>query len=219
MWPAGRWAEGLPVRRSTPVTCRSASPMFCWSRSASRPARRLRHGSRSGAYGSPPSASLDPCLPIAGWSLAVSGAGGKRMAVVSRAPVIGTCRGPGAARCRDALDDRSPARRRISCSRRRTSLGLRVSISRREHAVQPPQPPPVRRPIMYQHWRRLTFLHWRYPVGTVQRLLPAGLRVHTFDGSAWVGLIPFLMNRVRAPGTPSLPWLSRFPETNVRTYV
>ena len=84
---------------------------------------------------------------------------------------------------------------------------------------QAPEPPQVRRPVMYQHWRHMTFLHWRYPVHAVQRLLPAGLRVQTFDGSAWVGLLPFLMDRVRAPGVPSLPWLSRFPETNVRTYV
>src|SRR2546430_14347972 len=53
----------------------------------------------------------------------------------------------------------------------------------------------------------------------VQALLPAGLTVQTFDGTAWVGLIPFLMVGVRAPGVPALPWLSRFPETNVRTYV
>jgi uncharacterized protein len=85
--------------------------------------------------------------------------------------------------------------------------------------MQPPQPPEVRRPIMYQHWRRLTFIHWRYPTDSVQRLLPAGLTVQTFDGSAWVGLIPFLMDQVRAPGVPAMPWLSRFPETNLRTYV
>jgi uncharacterized protein YqjF (DUF2071 family) len=72
---------------------------------------------------------------------------------------------------------------------------------------------------MYQDWRDLTFLHWRYPVEAVQRLLPAGLEAHTFDGTAWVGLVPFLMDRVRVPGVPSLPWMSRFPETNVRTYV
>jgi uncharacterized protein len=79
--------------------------------------------------------------------------------------------------------------------------------------------PTVRRPVMYQHWRYLTFLHWRYPPDAVQALLPAGLRVQTFDGDAWIGLVPFLMDRVRAPGVPALPWLSRFPETNVRTYV
>jgi uncharacterized protein YqjF (DUF2071 family) len=72
---------------------------------------------------------------------------------------------------------------------------------------------------MYQDWRSLTFLHWRYPPEIVQERLPAGLSVETFDGDAWVGLIPFLMDRVRAPGLPPLPWLSRFPETNVRTYV
>lgn len=82
-----------------------------------------------------------------------------------------------------------------------------------------PQPPLVRHPVMYQHWRNLTFLHWRYPAEVVQALLPPGLTVQTFDGSAWVGLVPFLMDRVRAPFVPPVPWLSRFPETNVRTYV
>jgi hypothetical protein len=72
---------------------------------------------------------------------------------------------------------------------------------------------------MIHHWRWLTFLHWRYEADVVQRRLPAGLTVETFDGSAWVGLIPFLMDDVRAPGLPALPWLSSFPETNVRTYV
>ena len=74
-------------------------------------------------------------------------------------------------------------------------------------------------PVMYQQWRRLTFLHWRYPADVVQALLPSGLTVQTFDGTAWVGLVPFLMVGVRAPGVPALPWLFRFPETNVRTYV
>lgn len=72
---------------------------------------------------------------------------------------------------------------------------------------------------MLQHWRWLTFLHWRYPAAAVAPLLPRGLAVETFDGAAWVGLVPFLMDDVRAPGLPALPWLSRFPETNVRTYV
>jgi hypothetical protein len=77
----------------------------------------------------------------------------------------------------------------------------------------------VRFPVMRQHWRWLTFLHWRYPVEVVQSRLPDGLTAQPYDGSAWVGLIPFLMDGVAAPGLPALPWLSRFPETNVRTYV
>ena len=72
---------------------------------------------------------------------------------------------------------------------------------------------------MHQQWRWLSFLHWRYPVDAVQALLPERLRVEAYDGSAWVGLVPFLMAGVRAPAVPPLPWLSRFPETNVRTYV
>jgi uncharacterized protein YqjF (DUF2071 family) len=77
----------------------------------------------------------------------------------------------------------------------------------------------IRHPIMIQEWRRLTFLHWRYPAEVVQSRLPEGLTVETMDGSAWVGLVPFLMVGVRTPGAPGVPWLSRFPETNVRTYV
>jgi uncharacterized protein YqjF (DUF2071 family) len=81
------------------------------------------------------------------------------------------------------------------------------------------QSPVVARPVMFQTWRDLTFLHWRYPAPVVQALLPPGLTVETRDGVAWVGLVPFVMAGVRAPFTPALPWLSRFPETNVRTYV
>lgn len=79
--------------------------------------------------------------------------------------------------------------------------------------------PKVRLPVMYHHWSRMTFLHWRYSPAVVQALVPDSLTVETFDGSAWVALTPFLMEGVRAPGLPILPWLSCFPETNVRTYV
>jgi len=72
---------------------------------------------------------------------------------------------------------------------------------------------------MYHQWDHITFLHWSYPSSVVQRLLPPGLTVETADDQAWVGLTPFLMQGVRAPGIPAVPWLSRFPETNLRTYV
>jgi uncharacterized protein YqjF (DUF2071 family) len=72
---------------------------------------------------------------------------------------------------------------------------------------------------MFQDWRELTFLHWRYPAAAIQRLLPPGVEVETCQGDGWVSLVPFRMDRVHAPGVPALPWLSRFPETNVRTYV
>jgi uncharacterized protein len=79
--------------------------------------------------------------------------------------------------------------------------------------------PRVSWPVMYHRWSDITFMHWRYPVETVRSLVPQWLTVETFDGTAWVGMTPFLMADVRPPGLPALPWLSRFPETNVRTYV
>ena len=53
----------------------------------------------------------------------------------------------------------------------------------------------------------------------LRRLIPSGLELDTFDGAAWVGVVPFRMTGIRARGTPALPRLSAFPEINVRTYV
>jgi uncharacterized protein YqjF (DUF2071 family) len=71
---------------------------------------------------------------------------------------------------------------------------------------------------MRMWWDELAFLHWSYDPDVVQALLPRGLTVETFDGRAWVGLVPFLL-RVTPPRTRPVPWLGVFPETNVRTYV
>lgn len=71
---------------------------------------------------------------------------------------------------------------------------------------------------MRMHWEQLTMLHWRYPAEDVQALLPKGLTVETFDGSAWVGLVPFHM-KVDVPFAPEMKRILHFPETNVRTYV
>ena len=74
-------------------------------------------------------------------------------------------------------------------------------------------------PLVLQRWQAVTFLHWSYDPAVVQRLLPPGLTVHTHCGLAWVGLAPFLLWDFRPPGVPAIPWLSSFPETNIRTYV
>lgn len=71
----------------------------------------------------------------------------------------------------------------------------------------------------YQSWQRLTFMHWRVPVDEMQNLLPAPLTVDSFDGSAWIGLVPFSMERIRPWWSPAVPGVSWFLETNVRTYV
>ena len=88
-----------------------------------------------------------------------------------------------------------------------------------EQALRTDPPHRIRRPVMLQEWRNATFAHWPVDPGHVQTLLPRGLVVDTHRGAAWVGLIAFEMAGIRIPGTPPVPYLGTFPETNVRTYV
>ena len=71
----------------------------------------------------------------------------------------------------------------------------------------------------YQRWSLLTFLHWRVPAELIQEFLPKTLSVDTFEGSAWLGVVPYAMERVRPWWSPPVPGVSWFFETNVRTYV
>lgn len=72
--------------------------------------------------------------------------------------------------------------------------------------------------VMVQRWDSLTFIHRPCDPEVVQKVLPRGLEVDTFDGAAWIGLVPFRLT-VRGPRLPALPWVSRFAEVNIRTYV
>lgn len=80
-------------------------------------------------------------------------------------------------------------------------------------------PEPVKRAVMVQQWQDLAYIHWRYPIEEIQALLPIGVEVDSFDGSAWVGLIPFSMRNIGLPRMPAVPYFGSFPEVNVRTYV
>src|SRR5882757_4330843 len=84
-----------------------------------------------------------------------------------------------------------------------------------------PYPLPSRPWVMTQRWHDLLFAHWAMDAESVRPLLPAPLRpfLDTFDGKAWVGVIPFWMSRVKVRGLPAVPGLSTFAEMNVRTYV
>ncbi len=74
-------------------------------------------------------------------------------------------------------------------------------------------------PVIRQHWDKLLFLHWPIPLRVIRPLVPASLEIDTWNGTAWIGLIPFTMWGVRTSFAPPLPGLSAFHELNVRTYV
>jgi uncharacterized protein YqjF (DUF2071 family) len=82
---------------------------------------------------------------------------------------------------------------------------------------------PAGRWRMAQRWNDLLFAHWPIPIDEMARLLPAGLEVDTFDGYAWVGVVPFWMDQVRTRAIGerciTVPGTSSFCELNLRTYV
>lgn len=62
-------------------------------------------------------------------------------------------------------------------------------------------------------------MHWPVPAEVLQPLVPPGLRVQEFDGTSWIGIVPFRMEGVMRRPLGDMPWLSAFPELNVRIYV
>lgn len=68
-------------------------------------------------------------------------------------------------------------------------------------------------------WEDLLFLHWAVAPERVRPQLPAGLELDTFDGRAWLGVVPFTMASTRFRWLPSMPTARRFAECNLRTYV
>ncbi len=77
---------------------------------------------------------------------------------------------------------------------------------------------PDRVPVGHQSWRDLLFLHQPVPIELLRRLVPQPLAIDSFDGQAWVTLIPFAIQRARPAGAPARLGMS-FLETNLRTYV
>ncbi len=88
-----------------------------------------------------------------------------------------------------------------------------------EHLDHRPWPLPDRPWIMKQQWLNLLFLHWPVDPSSIQSQIPEGLEIDTFDGNAWIGIVPFDMKGVTPRGCPAPSILSDFPEINVRTYV
>lgn len=74
-------------------------------------------------------------------------------------------------------------------------------------------------PIMHQRWGKLLFMHWEVEPEVLRPLIPSTLSIDTFDGRAWIGVVPFTMWGIRASFLPPIPGTSAFHELNVRTYV
>jgi len=72
---------------------------------------------------------------------------------------------------------------------------------------------------MTQRWNDLLFAHWPVPAESIAELLPEGLEPDMFQGSAWLGVVPFWLDRIKVRGLPTLPGMRSFPDLNVRTYV
>ena len=82
-----------------------------------------------------------------------------------------------------------------------------------------PWPLPGRPWIGRQRWLDLLFAHWPVPADRLRPFVPAGVTIQEYDGTSWVGVVPFLMEDVAPRGVPALPWISAFPELNLRLYV
>lgn len=95
-------------------------------------------------------------------------------------------------------------------------MAIHAALTRQEHR---PWPIPSHGWTWRQSWRDLLFMHWPVSATALRALVPKQLELQEFDGSAWLGLVPFRMAGVMRRPLPDMPWLSAFPEMNVRTYV
>lgn len=98
----------------------------------------------------------------------------------------------------------------------RRSILPHPALSRVDHR---PWPIPAARWIWRQSWCDLLFAHWPVPVADLRPLVPPELEIQEFDGTSWVGVVPFRMQGVMLRPLPDLPYVSAFPELNLRLYV
>ncbi len=88
-----------------------------------------------------------------------------------------------------------------------------------ERLTHRPWPMPDGPWLMTQTWNDLLFAHWPVAADRLRSLVPHAFELDLFEERAWLGIVPFNMTNVSPRGVPSLPWVSEFPELNVRTYV
>src|SRR5690242_16263212 len=77
-----------------------------------------------------------------------------------------------------------------------------------------PQPRPNGDWPVSMRWQNLLFAHWPIAPDEISPLLPPQLELDTYDGWAWIGIVPFYLT-IRLNW---MPFAFEFPEVNVRTY-
>jgi uncharacterized protein YqjF (DUF2071 family) len=82
-----------------------------------------------------------------------------------------------------------------------------------------PYPLPDKPFSVTMSWHDLLFAHWPVDTAALRALIPTALELDLWEGRAWLGVVPFVMSQVGPPALNQLPWISAFPELNVRTYV
>ncbi len=92
----------------------------------------------------------------------------------------------------------------------------RAGLAQTDHR---PWPLPEDSWTIAQSWEELLFAHWRVDAEALRELVPSELSLDEHDGSAWLGVVPFRIKGFRLRGTLPVPFVSSFPELNVRTCV
>jgi len=72
---------------------------------------------------------------------------------------------------------------------------------------------------MGQTWADLLFAHWEVEPAALEAVVPRELPLDLWEGRAYIGVTPFVVEGGHPRGLPPLPWLAHFPELNTRTYV
>lgn len=73
--------------------------------------------------------------------------------------------------------------------------------------------------IMRQSWSNVLFTHWPISAELLRPHIPRSLKIDTFDGTAWLGVVVFGMEGIYLRGLSALSVTPKFAEVNVRTYV
>jgi uncharacterized protein YqjF (DUF2071 family) len=73
--------------------------------------------------------------------------------------------------------------------------------------------------IMTQVLQDIFFMHWQVKPITISSLIPNGLELDLYNGTAWISIVPFRVVHMRLRGCPPIPGLHTYLELNVRTYV